>query len=174
MSVVEHIRLGVVVERRRVDQPWLTERWRVVDVLPDAPEAVAAGTVLAQGDGRQRMYAGAVEVELYAGDTGAYRDNLTSSRPAVYVVLRRRGDGYALHGATVDPGEIEAHADAGDDLIEAVPLPPGLAARIAAFVERPFHKRQRTPADPEALGRPPGPRRERRAAPVAPVGGDGP
>ncbi len=96
---------------------------------------------------------------------------MTGSRPAVYVILRRDPGGggerpWALHGATVDPGEIEAHADSGDDLIEAVPLPPAVAAWMRDFVarhhvERPLYKRRRDRADPEALA--PG----RRRAPAA-------
>lgn len=172
MAAVERMSIGVVIERRRVEHPWQPERWRAVAALPGRP-AAAPGTLLARGEGWARYYAGAVELALFPGETEGYRDNLASSRPAIYVVLRRcDGEpGLALRAATVDPGEIEAQAEAGDDLIEALPLPPAVAAWIAGFVarhhvERPFHKRRRDRADPEALA----PRRPSSATRESPDG----
>jgi hypothetical protein len=156
-AVTERMTVGIVLEHRRIDHPWQADRWKVVDVLPGQP-AAEPWTVLAEGDGWRRCYAGAVELELFRGETASYRDNLASSRPAVYVVLRRAQDGVgvAVREATVDPGEIEAHSDAGDDIIEAFPLPASIAAWIEDFVarhhvERPFYKRRRDRADLEAL-----------------------
>lgn len=152
--------LGVVIEHRRIDLPWAPpDRWTVVELLPGRP-AAEPWTLLAEAEGGRRYYyAGAVELELFRGETDGYRDNLGSGRPAVFIILRPEGGGrVALHGATVDPGEIEAHSDAGDDQIEAVPMPPEVMAWVEAFVarnhvERPFYKRQRDRADPEALAR---------------------
>ena len=47
---------------------------------------------------------------------------------------------------------------AGGDLVEAVPMPDAVRATVEGFVvehhiERPFHKRERDRADPEALAR---------------------
>jgi hypothetical protein len=79
-------------------------------------------------------------------------------------VLRTSGEapGMRLLGATVDPGEAHAHADTGDDLVEALPLPAPIRDWLTAFVEahpvrRTHWKRRRDRADPEALafgGRP--------------------
>ena len=41
-----------------------------------------------------------------------------------------------LLGATVCVGEAHAHADTGSDLVEAVPMPVGIAAWVASFVAR--------------------------------------
>lgn len=156
MEIRESVQVGVVVERRQTDNVWQPERWRVVALLPGVPDT-AAWTVLEQGGGWARLYAGAAEVALYASETDNYKHNLDSPTPAVFVILRRDG-GWRLLGATVDPGEIDAHSDAGDDLIEALPLPPEMEAWMRGFierhhVERPFHKRQRDRADPEAMAR---------------------
>jgi hypothetical protein len=128
-------------------------------LLPGQP-LTPPWTLLAEGSGWQRLYAGALTIELVPAATEAYRNNLASSRPAAYVILRRAGEGMALLAATVDPGEVEAHADAGDDLIEAVSLPSWIAAWIEGFVarhhvERPFYKRQRDRAELDGLGRRP-------------------
>jgi hypothetical protein len=151
--------VGIVVERRRTGNEWQPERWRAVDVLPGRPEA-APWTPLGRGEGWKRFYAGAAEIELYPGETEGYRDNLASGRPLVFVILRpvASAPGIELHAATVDPGEAEAHAEVGDDLVEPLPMPEAVTAWVADFVarhhvERPFHKRRRDPADPEALAR---------------------
>ena len=59
---------------------------------------------------------------------------------------------------TADPAEGEAFTQTGDDLVEAVPMPQAVLEVVAAFVadhhvERPFVKRERSRADPQALAR---------------------
>jgi hypothetical protein len=156
MSGAERMNVGIVLERQRVERPWAEERWRPIEVLPGEPPA-EPWAVLAEGDGWQRVYAGTAVVELFPGETAGYRDNLASPCPSVFVILRRGGPhGIAIHAATVDPGEIEAHSDSGDDLIEPFRMPAPIACWVQAFVdrhhvERPFYKRQRDRVDPEAL-----------------------
>lgn len=151
--------IGVVVERQRIDNPWVDARWRVIGLLPALPGR-APWSVLRQGPERTEFYAGAAEVALHPTEAENYRDNLAGSRPSLYVILRRCSEepGLRLLAATVDPGEVDAHSDAGDDLIEAVPLPADIAAWMQDFiarylVERPFYKRQRDRPDPEAMAR---------------------
>jgi hypothetical protein len=157
--LVERMTLGLIVEWRRLTGLWAGERWTAAGVLA-GPPAVEPWAILAEAPGWRRYYAGTATVELFAGNTAGYRDNLASSRPALYAILRRqrRAPGISIHALTVDPGEIEVHADAGDDLIEAVPMPEFLAAWIEGFVarhhvERPVYRRQRDRPDLEALGR---------------------
>lgn len=158
----ERLRLGVVLERRAGAGPWAVESWRVAAVVPGVTTPMP-WTELGGGEGSRRAYAGEVAVELFRTETQGYRDNLVSASPTLWVILRRGGDGphgIAVRGASVDPGEVEAHADGGDDLIEAVPLPPAVFAWVQSFVdrhhvERAFWKRSRDRADPEALGRRP-------------------
>jgi hypothetical protein len=153
--------VGVVVEHRRIDHPWQSHRWQPVAVLPGEP-AAPAWTVLGQGGGQGddwvRYLAGTAELTLYPGETETYAYNLESPEPAIYVILRKSDDirGIRLLGATVDPGEAHAHADTGDDLVEALPLPGAVRDWLAAFVEA-YHvprtkwKRKRDRADPEAM-----------------------
>lgn len=154
----ETMTVGVVIERRTIDNRWASEVWSPAVVLPDAP-AVAPWTPLGGEPGRQRFYLGPAEIELHSVDTERYRDNLASGRPAVWVVLRPTGvpePPYELLMATVDPAEGEAATEAGTDIVEPVAMPADVAARVAAFVEthhveREFFKRKRDRADPEAL-----------------------
>ena len=164
MSAPASLRLpvAVLVERRRGTTPWQDWSWRAVEVLEEAPPLdLAPWTALrTEADGRTLYFAGAAAVELHPTDTDNYKHNLESAEPRVWVVLRpvEAEPGMALHLVTVDAGEAHVYADVGNDLLEALPLPPGLRAATAAFVaehhkERGFFKRRRDRADPEALGR---------------------
>jgi hypothetical protein len=76
-------------------------------------------------------------------------------------VVLRPSDGempYALLMVTADPAEGEAMTEAGNDLVETVPMPEAIRQAVADFVaqhhvEQTFTKRKRDRADPEALGR---------------------
>ncbi len=149
--------VGVVVERRRVDNPWIEARWQPVMLVPADP-TLPDWSVLAEGPDWTRHYAGTAEISLFPTEAENYKHNLDGGSPSAYVILRPGGPapGIRLLAVTADPGEIDAHAEAGDDVIEALPLPiplvlwmDGFVARH--FVERPFHKRKRDRADPEAL-----------------------
>ena len=63
---------------------------------------------------------------------------------------------------TADPYEGEALIEGIGNIVEAVPMPSEIGARIAVFVdafhvERPFFKREREHADRRALGHKPAP-----------------
>jgi hypothetical protein len=153
------ISIGVVVERRKARSQWIDFTWRPVAVLAGAPEA-APWTVLSQDGDGTTFYAGTAEIALYRTETANYRDNLASGAPMLWVALRPTGAElpYELFGVTADPAEGEAWTEAGNDLVDVVPMPQHAREIIAAFVaehhvERPFHKRQRDQADPEALAR---------------------
>jgi hypothetical protein len=157
--VRETMAVGVIVERRVLDNPWIDHVWMPVAVLAGAP-AAAPWTVLHVSDDLTRFYAGAFELELFGSDTGMYRDNLRSGRPSLWIALRSTNapPGVALHLVTANPFEGESLTEAGTDIIEAVPMPIELQQWLAAFVEahhveRPFIKRQRDRADINAMAR---------------------
>jgi hypothetical protein len=151
-TALARIPVGVVVERRRAKGPWLDVLWRPVCVL--AGRAASAPWTELGTDGDTAMfYAGDTVVELHRTETANYRSNLASG--ALWVILRPAASGptYAIVTVTADPSEGEAFTDAGNDLVEAVPMPMPIIERIARFiaehhVERPFTKRQRENAMP--------------------------
>ena len=153
------LRVGVVVERRVAASAWIDHVWSPVAVLAGVPDT-APWTLLAQDGDRATFYAGAAEVALHRSETANYRDNLASGRPALWVVLRPTGidPPFDLIAVTADPAEGEAFTETGGDIVEPVAMPVPIGEAVAAFVaehhvERPFYKRARTRADPEALGR---------------------
>jgi hypothetical protein len=157
--VRESVEVGIIVERRVLKNPWIDHAWMPVAVLAGAP-ATAPWTVLNQTVEATRFYAGAFELEFFGSETGMYRDNLRSGRPSLWVSLRpaETPPGVALQLVTADPSEGEALTEPGTDIIEAVPMPVEVQQRLAAFVEahhveRPFVKRQRDRASPEAMAK---------------------
>jgi hypothetical protein len=153
------ISVGVVVERSPAQSQWIDFVWKPAAVLAGLPEA-APWTVLSADSERAMFYAGPAEVNLYRTETANYRNNLASGAPLLWVALRATGvePPYDIIAVTADPAEGEALTEAGNDLVDVVPMPALLREVVEAFVaehhvERPFYKRKRDRADPDALAR---------------------
>jgi hypothetical protein len=155
MPVARH-RVGVLAVARDPTSRWGQRGFTPSGVLPGAPATPPMSRLGPEGP-LETWYLGPAELALHPGDTGHYRDNLRSGRPSVWVALRP-GPPPAVAAVTADPYEGEALAGDPGLVVAAVPMPPAVAGLVAAFfaahhVERPFQKRKRRRADPEALGR---------------------
>lgn len=145
--------VGVVLRRRTIDNPWIDHMWSPLTILENVP-ATVPWTVLSQEEGATLYYAGAAFIDLFSAETTNYRDNLADGSPRIWVALRRQDGGPELEltKVTADPTEGEAMFESGTDVIGTVPMPPEIAAWIAAFVdefhvEQVFHKRKRDRAN---------------------------
>ncbi len=158
MTPEDRFEVGIIVARRRLKGPWASHAWMPVAALPAAP-AAPAWTRLGETEDEATFYAGAYEVSLHVAETAHYRDNLVSGRPSLWVALRATGEEtYEVATVTADPYEGEAMAEGIGEIVEAVPMPPEIQAKLLAFfeafhIERTFEKRKRDRADPEALAR---------------------
>ena len=158
-SPLLRIPVGVVIECRKADSPWIDFVWRGIGVLPDEPE-MTPWTVIREQEGTTLFYAGSATVDLYRSETERYGDNLATGAPSIWIVLTP-SEGtwpYTVSVVTADPAEGEAFTEAGANLVEAVPMPEALHQAIENFiaehhVETEFVKRERRRADPEALAR---------------------
>jgi Protein of unknown function (DUF3305) len=153
------IPVGVIVERRKAMSPWLGNVWRPVAVLSGRPGA-APWTALAAAEDVATFYVGAAEIALYRTEADHYRSNLASGAPSVWVALRPTGvePPYDLFAVTADPAEGESFTQAGDDLVDAVPMPAAVRQIVADFVaehlvEQPVYRRRRDRAGPELPAR---------------------
>jgi hypothetical protein len=153
------IPVGIVVERAKAASPWIDYLWRPVAALAGEPDT-APWTKLTGDNERASFYAGRANIALRASETGAYRDNLATGAPSLWVVLRpiESDPPYELFVVTADPSEGEAMTEAGSNIVEPVPMPEPIREIVAAFVaehhvERQFFKRKRERADPESLAR---------------------
>ncbi|MCE8008465.1 DUF3305 domain-containing protein [Aestuariivita sp.] len=150
----EVVRLGVVGSSYPPTNRWAARVLRPVAAMADLPQ-IAQGTPMSERDGIETVYMGDHALVLHSNETGHYIDNLQARQPSIWVAV----DDGVVRVITVDPYEGEALASDPERIVEAVPLPPQLAARMEAFitahhVEQVFHKRKRVPAtsaeDPRA------------------------
>jgi hypothetical protein len=142
--------VGVVVERRKAKGAWSDFLWRPVSIFSGKPS-----TPLGEQNDVTLFYAGEAVIELHRTETANYRDNLGSGAPSLWVVMQPTASDppYQLLAVTADPAEGEAFTDAGNNLVESVPMPPDIAAIVGDFiashhVERPFVKRERDQSSP--------------------------
>ena len=159
MSVRETIPVGIVVERREIDNPWEDYAWAPVSVIPGAPpmETTDEWKELQRGDGWIQYHAGTLELELVNGETDGYRTNLSNPQPYVYIVMTpgEEADEPEIMPflATVSPHEAEGYTEDSEQIVEGVPMPPEMVAWVSEFVDKhhvevPFKKRKRKPSDP--------------------------
>ena len=156
-----HVLYGVrvIIERQPMDNPWISHKWAVHDLIPlDLSAGLGA---LPSGDIALRpMHNAASELELYMADiridlhhaeAESYAENLQSSDPAIYVVLRRSDDAdededdtdedsaeMRLFDVSLSPYNIQDYEDCGEDQIEKLPLQGPIAQFVEAFVEQHF------------------------------------
>ena len=155
MEARDSMPVGIIIERRMIDNPWESFTWRAVAVLPGAPE-VDEWRVLAEAPERVCYHAGTLPLELHVKETEGYRLNLATGIPTVYVVLRYDDEveaGIVPFLATVSPYEAQNCLDGDEDLVEPVAMPDVVQAWLADFiakyhVDEPFKKRKRKPHDP--------------------------
>lgn len=148
----ETLPVGIVVERRDSTHPWADQIWTPVAVIPGAPPVDPAGPwkILQQGEGWEQYLAGTLTIEIWRTDTEAYLDCLSGKTPQVFVVLREDLEGehdVVPFLATVSSYEAQDYADAGEDIVEGVPMPEAIVAWLRAFIDthhepEPFRKRR--------------------------------
>ena len=147
--------LGIVVERRAVDNPWIDHSWKPIAVIPGAGSLSPLDdwTTLRSGEGWAHFHAGTLNLNLFPKETEGYKVNLSQSPPRLYVGLRAEEEGECDHEmvpflVTACPYEAQDYLDSGEELVEAVPMPEGVIAFVQNYVERhhvdeKFHKRKR-------------------------------
>lgn len=143
------IPVGVLVERHKATSPWIDYVWRPSSVLEGIPSA-APWTVLGSAGDATTFYAGAAIVGLHRTETANYLSNIESGTPLLWVALRptEADPPFEVIAVTADPAEGESFTEAGQDIVEAVPMPSSIIDAVEVFigehhVERPFFKRRR-------------------------------
>ena len=163
MSAEDSIPVGVVVERREIDNPWEDYTWAPVAIIPGAPpmKTTDEWKELQHGDGWVHYHAGTLKLELLSGETDGYRTNLSNPQPYVYIVMTPGEEDDAAEIVpflvTVSPHEAEGYTEDSEQIVEGVPMPPEMVTWVKEFiakyhVEVPFKKRKRKPYDPRKSG----------------------
>ncbi|MEC7705877.1 MAG: DUF3305 domain-containing protein, partial [Pseudomonadota bacterium] len=90
----------VIVERQPLDNPWISHKWAVHDLIPldisAGLGALPSGDIILQplhaDSSELDLYMADIRIDLHHAEAEAYAENLQSSDPAIYVVLRRTED----------------------------------------------------------------------------------
>ncbi len=153
MKDSERLRVGVVLERRRIAHLWQEHAWRAVAIVPGAADTDAP-RLLSEGEGWQRYHFATLDIEVFRCETEGYRHNLSQTEPVVYALWRNANDdpeGWPeLFHVAVCPYEAQDYLDGGDVAVEGVKMPEAVALWLASYVDRhhvdePFEKRRRNP-----------------------------
>jgi hypothetical protein len=148
--------VSVVLERRASKSQWLDYTWEPIGVVPRVQ--LPAGAPMGEGEGFAQYHGGALDLELFRGETEGYLNNLSQAPPVVYVVLRKADDDekdgnengleFSPFLVTCCPYEAMGYTENNDDLVvEGVPMTPEVLAWVQEFVaahhvDTPFLKRK--------------------------------
>lgn len=136
MAHAQSFPVGVVTARERVSgNRWITERWRVVGVVPGGAAAGRTGRQLAYAgaDGEQYLWGG-FAIRLNETDADAYYYNLVGQNPSVQVICERADNGELLpRVTTVDYIDAMSFREAEYE-VHAVPMPPELYVWVERYV----------------------------------------
>jgi hypothetical protein len=169
----------VIFERQDIQNVWQSHRWVVHDLVPLELEAgdgmppindvrLEPLRVETAGVETRALFSAEASLDLHRAEAEAYAENLASSEPAIYIVLRDneveddRGDGVDVHlvELSLSPYNIQDIEDCGEDQVEKLPLQGPIADFVAEFVKihfkpEPFKKRKRDKArvDGDEMGR---------------------
>lgn len=164
--------VGVVVRQSPGVTRWAPHAWKAVAVLPGA--GPGGWKELAREGDVVDYHAATADLVLHRTETEAYLVALNAAVPTLWAILRPAsgaGGRPRLVKVTASAYEAQDHGDNGEDLVEPVPMPEGLAAWIAGFVRRhhreeAFVKRKRRPHVDEGAAEGVGDARVRQTADV--------
>lgn len=132
------IPIGVVVRKSPGVTRWAKWAWRAVGILPGA--GPADWLVLRSENDVTEYHAATLPLELYVSDTEAYVHELETREPSVYVILspdaRSQERPWRVSFVTASPYEGQDYCDSAEALVEKVPMPEGMQAWVADFVDR--------------------------------------
>lgn len=128
--------VGVVVRRVPGATRWARWIWTATGLLPGA--GPGHWQVLRQEGEVTEFHAATVPLHLYRADTEAYLTALNGKPASVFVVMRQPATGAEARPevltVTASAYEAQDYTDNGEDIVERLPMPPGLEAWIGQFV----------------------------------------
>jgi len=159
------VNVGVIVCRKKIDNPWQEYRWSLLAVVPGMaplPDDCKSGRLLKDDGDEQHFHIGNTDIHLYAKETAGYKVNLDGPVPVVYVVLgpgeEKDDPDVVPFLATICPYEAESYTESGEDIVEGVAMPRDILDWVERFmavhhVEEVFVKRKQKKAyDPRKQG----------------------
>ena len=157
----------IIVEKKVINNIWESHKWLVNDLIPlnvtsgsgyppinDVRIFPLINDISVEDKSNNNLYVAEASIDLHRSEAEGYAENLQSSDPSVYIVLRdgdlsedfseinsKREDDIDIHLAEVSlsPYHIQDYEDCGEDRVEKVPLYGPIADLLEKFVEFHFH-----------------------------------
>ena len=140
-GIRQSVDVGIVIERRMVDNPWQDYEWSPVAVIVGAPpmEATDEWKELRRGDDWVHYHAGTLALELFAGETEGYRKNISEDQPFIYIILNPGEEADEPEVipflATACPYEAESYTEDSEQIVEGVLMPPEVVTWVLDFID---------------------------------------
>ena len=156
----------IILERKEINNLWESHKWVINDLIPlevsgglgfppinDVRIYPLINEVKKEDGLNKNLYFAEASIDLHHAESEGYAENLQSSDPSVYIVLRD-GDlidekeknneqdyNIDIHLAEVSlsPYHIQDYEDCGEDKVEKIPLYGPIAELLEKFVEFHFH-----------------------------------
>ncbi len=159
------IAVKIIFEKKLLNNKWQSHEWEIHDlVLMDMKSGDGYPPInnveilpLRNFDEERRKsnlknyFFAEASIDLHRAEAEAYAENLQSSDPAIYIVLREgfyddeieesfEDDDIDVHLAEVSlsPYNIQDYEDSGEDIIKKVPLDGPISELLEKFVEQHF------------------------------------
>lgn len=130
------ITLAVLTAREAVnDNPWITERWRVLGVVAGESFGAARERRVARSapDSEQYLWTG-LPLCLNVSEADSYYYNLIGDNPCVYIFGHRDTSGeFVPTQVSIEYIDAMAHAETGNEVF-SVPMPPEVYRKVEEFV----------------------------------------
>ena len=157
----------IILEKKVINNIWESHKWLVNDLIPlnvtsgsgyppinDVRIFPLINDINVEDKSNNNLYVAEASIDLHRAEAEGYAENLQSSDPSVYIVLRdgdlsegfseinsKREDDIDIHLAEVSlsPYHIQDYEDCGEDRVEKIPLYGPIAELVEKFVEFHFH-----------------------------------
>ena len=156
----------IILERKEINNLCESHKWVINDLIPlevsgglgyppinDVWIYPLINEVKKEDGLNKNLYFAEASIDLHHAESEGYAENLQSSDPSVYIVLRdgdlideneknnEQDDNIDIHLAEVSlsPYHIQDYEDCGEDKVEKIPLYGPIAELLEKFVEFHFH-----------------------------------
>ena len=147
--------IAVIMERRRLDNPWVDAAWEAVGVVPAFDDQDPAPRQIVDEADRGQWCMGGFVLELFRDEAENYFANVTAPVPKVFVMWRMEDALPRLAAVSVSYGEAARWLDSGEQ-VDGVAMPREIADWVGDFVNthyKPEPKKKVKRNDPLGLDR---------------------
>ena len=164
----KHLLYGVriIFEKKEIDNQWESHKWIVNDLIPldvtsgegyppinDVKIRPLLNDVSRHNSDNKNLFVADASIDLHRAEAEGYAENLQSSDPSIYIVLRdgdlteenekksddKRNIDVHLAEVSLSPYHIQDYEDCGEDKVEKVPLYGPILELLNKLVSIHFH-----------------------------------